>query len=450
MKYEIESRSDFKTGAVLVVRIPEDEVDKNALNTILADKPGFILPFHHRAVDGQIEITYQTGNYSKLSYLSAGRSPDEYVDLLFNLLQPLVDCSDWFMKPFSCVLDSDYLYCDRSGKTIVYLYIPSVKDCSDFDALKGMVSDVAKQNRVTDTALENKVVWALADFNPIEFLQMLKPYRGVKTPEAAAIPVAPSAPVAPATPAPDLPPVQPEGQSGLWQKKPAPPAVPTPAAAPAPQVQAAAPAMPGDIVINLASGGKAPKEKKKKEPKPEPKAKEKEKEKGGFFGWKKSKKDNDAQDAPQRQSPAAVQTQAPPQMQGPAFIPTIDDTENEKTQLLGGFNPGTPKFRYIGSGNHPRMIEVGIDEGAIFSIGRFDVSVGVKQTDFEFDAKTKAVSRRHAVVERKADGYYIVDMGSSAGTFYNGKMLPQNAPFKLEPDCRISFGNLGADYIWEG
>src|SRR5690606_31965043 len=39
------------------------------------------------------------------------------------------------------------------------------------------VTDVAKQNHVTDIKLENEVVWAIQDFNPKAFLQMLKPYR---------------------------------------------------------------------------------------------------------------------------------------------------------------------------------------------------------------------------------------------------------------------------------
>jgi len=64
MIYEIESKNDFLTGASLVVRIPEKELDKKALYTIQADKPGFILPFLHRRIDGQVELEYQIGQHS--------------------------------------------------------------------------------------------------------------------------------------------------------------------------------------------------------------------------------------------------------------------------------------------------------------------------------------------------------------------------------------------------
>ena len=113
------------------------------------------------------------------------------------------------------------------------------------------------------------------------------------------------------------------------------------------------------------------------------------------------------------------------------------------------YEPEEPKLRYIGSGKHPRIIEINVAEGEMFSIGRFDRSVGIKQSNFEFDKKTKAVSRHHAAVERNAAGFYIVDLNSLAGTFLNGERLPPNTPFKIENGSRLSFGNAGADYIWE-
>jgi pSer/pThr/pTyr-binding forkhead associated (FHA) protein len=116
---------------------------------------------------------------------------------------------------------------------------------------------------------------------------------------------------------------------------------------------------------------------------------------------------------------------------------------------IDDINSPHPKLRYIGISDHPRLIEVSVTSGSIFTIGRFDISVGIKQSNFEFDKKTKAVSRRHSAIERNADGYSIVDLESAGGTFLNGQKLPPNAPFKLERGARVSFGNLGADYVWE-
>ncbi|MDR0491110.1 MAG: FHA domain-containing protein [Oscillospiraceae bacterium] len=430
--YEIQSKSDFQAGATLIVRIPEEEVDKKALYTILDDQPDFVLPFRHRVIDGQIEFTYQVGNRSKLAYLSGNRSPGEYADLWIGILQPLLDCGDWFMTPYSFVLKYEYLYCDKNGR-VDFVYIPSVRACSDYSALKSMVTEVAKQNRVTDIDLENRVIWAIQDFNPNELLQMVRPYK--------TNPV--SNPIPQQNPAP-----QPYPQP----MQPGPPAAQPPMPQPAAEYRPVAPVpaagtqrKPDDIAINFQPNWKAPKEerpksaKKEKELRPPPPPKEK----GGLSGKKKTQQQEIIGGAAAMPRPDSV----PGHPVVPAYAPPmyVDDPVTE----LDDLGTNAPKFRYIGNGEHPRIIEINIAGGEVFTIGRFDVSVGVKQSSFEFDKRTKAVGRRHAAVERNADGYIIVDLSSQAGTYINGQKLPPNAPFKLEPGCRVSFGYSGADYVWE-
>ena len=80
--YEIESRSDL-TGAMLVVRFPEGEIDKKALYTVQADWPEFLIPFRFRCVDGEAECSYQLGGYSKLLYRCGRKTPKECVDFFW-------------------------------------------------------------------------------------------------------------------------------------------------------------------------------------------------------------------------------------------------------------------------------------------------------------------------------------------------------------------------------
>jgi len=95
-----------------------------------------------------------------------------------------------------------------------------------------------------------------------------------------------------------------------------------------------------------------------------------------------------------------------------------------------------------------------------FLIGRFDVTVGFKQCDFEFNAETKNISRRHSVFERikKESGeneenvsytYTVTDLNSKAGTWVNGRKIPPDIPHPIESGNHISFGNAGANYIFE-
>ena len=107
-----------------------------------------------------------------------------------------------------------------------------------------------------------------------------------------------------------------------------------------------------------------------------------------------------------------------------------------------------PKLRLIGSSELPDVIPLRL-AGRPFIIGRFDVSVGRKQCDFEFDKTTKAVSRRHAAIELTASGFAIVDLDSRAGTFVNGNKVMPGQPHLLQHGDVVSFGGMGAEYVFE-
>lgn len=448
MTYEIQSKSDFQVGVTLTVRIPEADLDQKAIRTIQYDRPVFLIPFNYRFIDGAVEFTYQVGNRGKLSYLSGTRSPAEYADMWCNLLQPLLDCSDWFMNPNSFVLSSEYLYCDKSTHAISFVYIPSIRASSDERSLKSMVMEVAKMNHVTDINFENKVVWAIQEFNIIDFLQVIKSGRGVDAPA-----------VSKPEPAPDSLPAyadrsQPARQDTAGSRAAAPAVFQAPAQPPTPNSH-----MRMDSEISIQVPAQDKKEKKEKE----------KKEKSGLFGHKKEKKEKKPKNKPglfQGRNAASqqeiiggaaaqpYQPQAAPRQEsipgyGGQYMQMQNDPNDEVTDIDQPGMGGTG-FRYIGISGHPGFIGVSIEEGAVFTIGRLSESAGSHQSDFEFPQRTKAVSRRHAAVERRVDGYYIVDLDSSAGTFLNGQKLPPNAPFRLERGTRVSFGFSGADYIWEG
>ena len=115
-----------------------------------------------------------------------------------------------------------------------------------------------------------------------------------------------------------------------------------------------------------------------------------------------------------------------------------------ETQVIGG----APILHYNGTAGFPPQVCVTLRDG-VFTIGRVDVALGRAQSDFEFPAETKAVSRRHAAISRDQEGYIIQDLGSKAGTFVNGMKLQPQVLYRLENGYTISFGNGGADYIWE-
>ena len=425
MMYDIRTRSDFLTGLSLIVTIPESELDKKALYTIQSDKPEFILPFSYRSLDGLVEFAYQIGAHSKLQYFSGARSPKEYTLLWSKALTPLLNCGDWFMKPYSFVLSAEYLYYDKNKNSVCYVYIPSTRDCSEHAAIKEMAAEFSKHVSVSDAELENKALRAIIkDFNPKMFLQMLESHITSSTTPPNTYPGAGS--------------VQKPTYAAPGRLQP-----------PAPEfkrdrAQNGQQGADGEIIINIPPGGRPPNVEK------------------GFVAGEKHDRDKKKKEskkskntavtyspAPQR-TPARPQAPAPPDapawQNAAAFKPNEDSGNITQNVSVGRSGP---RFKLIGSVLLPPGIDVHIPPGGIFTIGRFDTALGRQQSSFEFDRKTKAVSRRHAVIEREADKYKIIDLTSSAGTYINGRRLPPNAPCELGHGCRVSFGNAGADYVWE-
>jgi DNA-binding CsgD family transcriptional regulator len=119
-------------------------------------------------------------------------------------------------------------------------------------------------------------------------------------------------------------------------------------------------------------------------------------------------------------------------------MPMADETDPQakifaKLKLVGLC--GLPEIIWLRLLGHP------------FVIGRFDAIVGKKQSDFEFESSTKAVSRRHASIEYTKKGIFVVDLESRVGTFINGSRITPGESHLIKNGDRLSFGNAGADYI---
>lgn len=395
-------------------------------------KTRFLVPFHYRNVDGQIECVYQPGNRNRLHYYLGGRKPEEYVRFWEHILEPLLDCGDWFCKPSSFVLDFQYLFVDKDSGTVSYLYIPSKESCMERDGLKNMVVALSHQVTVTDQALENQVLRALMqDFQPKAFLHML---RKSVVRKGNIVPLEPVA-----APAPNIVPSAPHVDK-LVNLSPK----------PTPGLSAGG---LDDIKINLDSPAQKPKKekgrgifggrtKKEKEPK---KGKEKATKKGGLFGKKEFQSDEIILGAGAEIPPMPVVQQQPAQVYYPSA--SDDDDFTQVDEAVSG-----PHFRRDLNCDLalPESIPVVLRSNGTFTIGRFDVSVGQQQSSFEFDRRTKAVSRHHAAITRMPDGSYsLSDIGSSAGTYLNGEKLVQGVQYRLTKDDKVSFGNAGANYVWE-
>ena len=442
MIYDIQIKSDYLSGATLTIKIPEYELDKKALYTIQADSPKFLLPFHYRCIDDQVEFVYQIGAQSKLLYLSGSRSRGEYTALWSGVLSPLLTCGDWFMKPYSFVLSVEHLYYDRNENTVCYVYIPTIRDCSQHAAIREMAAEFSKHISVDDADLENMVLRAIMrDFNPKDLLRMLEQYNNVSNTSMTlwSAPRPASSYPASSYPAPSFP----AESAGLSRQE-----------APCPDFERIKKhenrsRASGDILITIPSKGRRHKKEKgtqaewKDTDRDMIKEQKRQKSARGLFSGRK--------DLLQDAAAGPVYTHPKPMLE-PVYIAEVDFAPQTDTFDITQSVPATmsgARFRLVGSVLLPTIIDVQISDGDIFTIGRFDAVIGKQQSSFEFDKKTKAISRRHAAIERNAGKHSIIDLSSSAGTYLNGMKLPPNTPCELGNGCRVSFGNAGADYVWE-
>jgi len=85
--------------------------------------------------------------------------------------------------------------------------------------------------------------------------------------------------------------------------------------------------------------------------------------------------------------------------------------------------------------------EYATSTGEVFSIGRIDGN--------DFIMPDYAISKKHALIEIKRDGYFLKDCGSTNGTLLNGTRL-QTKPLEVHDRDVISFARYEFAFLFPG
>ncbi len=72
------------------------------------------------------------------------------------------------------------------------------------------------------------------------------------------------------------------------------------------------------------------------------------------------------------------------------------------------------------------------------------------ECDVVFPDNTKGISRRHCKVEICGNGVMITDLGSSYGTFVNGRKIPPNTPTSISPGDSFWLGDKSNSFSISG
>jgi hypothetical protein len=399
MEYKIESKSDITSGNVITVTIPEADVDRKALLTILSDCPEFIVPFTVRTVGGDIELTYRPKSLP-LKFFTPDNNNDitAYKSFYNAIIAPIWECGEWFLTAVSFVFDKQYMFYDKQSGVMSFIYIPSRKAVSDSDSLRNLMIAVNEDYPSADVNLQNAILALfLRDFSPKNFMNLLDKFDTKQS-------------LSPASQEQNI--SKPQSAQPSVENRPTP--------IDKSRAVAFVPPQKSNADDKSIDSNKKPKTQKS--------------ERKSIFGFMSKNSEN-------KSANNAFGTP-------PVGSPSLSEYESDVTEIDSDLPSDGIMLRYSGSKpGFPDVISVDIAVGKIFTVGRFDVSVGKKVNDFEFEKATKGVSRRHAAIERNPNGYTITDLTSSGGTFCNGVKIPAGSPIPFERGNRISFGTSGADYI---
>jgi len=416
-------KKDIK-GFTWVESLDEDDVDFNALKTIECDCPDFIIPFTHKKIDGRMEFTYNLNGLAKMRHFSGMKSKDEYLDMWNGIINPIIECEDWFMEPSSFLFDIDKIYIEQRGNktSYKYIYIPNMNSSFSNDDLKAFLAEIENMYSTDSSELSHSVLRAITarEFNITEYKKIINNFRyGKNTGADTAVPVSAAR-------------IQEEieynnnaGAAEAVRKE----------------------KEKDEITVKI---------KNKKEDADEIVIKtkqkgEKNKNKGkGLFGGVFAKKNDhdkefadgafaESSDDGNSYDPAPVNhfQSVPEEFEDDGMTEIFEEKEIRAQAVL----------KLVGKKDFPESISLDFSGKDAFSIGRFDGKSGIKQSDFEFEGKIKSISRRQAVIEKAYDSYAIICIGS-AKIYVNGKSLSRGETMRITTGDKISFGTIGADYIF--
>lgn len=108
--------------------IPFTSRDMNSLemNMLSANTVHTFLPFDWNEIDNEIVFVYRIQHFKLLTHFYQPRSIKmiDYYSLLLSLLDALVTCYDYMLRPQCCLLDEKLIYYDPTNNSIRLVYLP--------------------------------------------------------------------------------------------------------------------------------------------------------------------------------------------------------------------------------------------------------------------------------------------------------------------------------------
>ncbi len=125
----------------------------------------------------------------------------------------------------------------------------------------------------------------------------------------------------------------------------------------------------------------------------------------------------------------------------------VEERKEEKENLeIGRSTRMTESLSNIGSsdtvllGTESNAYIKQLRTGKKYYLNSNEVTIGKRQCEIEI-ADNPAVSKHHAMIQKKEGKYFLMDLNSTNGTKVNGKKINANVPEALQDESQIEFAN---------
>lgn len=451
------------------------ELDKIAIRVMKENWPDFLLRFSMMDMNNEITLKYKIPNAVSLKYMSESFTKQMFLTFYGGLLEPFIKGYDWFLDYHYICIITDYIYIDKRTAKPSFLYIPEKSYRNTDEEIADFFKDALSKVTVTDdSAFLIQLYQYFNSGNVVisELYNMIKEQTDKITPAnefSNHIPPKPELNVAP----------MPEINQAAFNQIPhtvpnsnpmrnvevSPNSAPNIAAAPNQQGSSNAFETSDDDMMNALFGSsskkkeKQPKVKKQNDKKGKSVKKEKIDKKdekglfgGGIFGKKNTKAEPASQpynqsvnqtDNKQYQQPVNQMYQQP---QARPYMAAPVNDESSVTMIEGAGYQMEKCLDLIESAMAGAIARISLDfPGQYIIIGR--ESGDAVQPDIRFNKSFKQISRMHLRIEREADDYYAIDLGSGNHTLLDGQMMMPNMRYKLNTGAVLSIAaNMPARY----
>lgn len=104
------------------------------------------------------------------------------------------------------------------------------------------------------------------------------------------------------------------------------------------------------------------------------------------------------------------------------------ESEDERTRMLGG--------------RKPVLVSLQPDRCGDITIRSDHLILGTSRTQADIVLPGDTVSRKHARIEQRTDGYYVTDLFSTNGTFLDGHRLESGHAVSLKDGAQLTIASL--------